>query len=242
MSSVIECRKIWKIYNEGTTAEVRALQDVNIKIEKGDFAAVIGPSGSGKSTLMYLLGCLDLPTRGEIYLDGKDIAKLHESDLATIRGKKIGFIFQAFNLLPTLTALENVMLPMVFQGTNEAERKKLASHFLSMVGLKERENHRPNELSGGEMQRVAIARSLVNHPEVILADEPTGNLDTTTSKNIMKIFKELHEKYKKTLIIVTHDPSVAGYAKKIVSIVDGKVTVDHGKIGKYVWQVKNGKK
>ncbi len=219
---VIELKDVWKIYQLGKVS-VEAVRGVNFKVFRNEFVAVMGPSGSGKSTCMNLIGCLDLPTRGEIYLESINIATLMESDLAQIRGKKIGFVFQQFNLIPTLTALENVMLPMAFQNVPYIKRLNMAKELLALVGLKDRMLHHPNELSGGQQQRVAIARALANNPEVILADEPTGNVDTTTGKMIMDYFVRLNKKQQKTIVLVTHDPNIAKYANRIVHIRDGKI-------------------
>ncbi|MBW6461692.1 MAG: ABC transporter ATP-binding protein [DPANN group archaeon] len=218
---MIELKEVKKIYRMGEI-DVSALKGVSLEIKRGEFITIMGPSGSGKSTLMNMVGCLDVPTHGKIYLDGKDISKMTESGLAQIRGKKIGFVFQKFNLLQTLTALENVTIPMMFQNVDENVRKKRALELLEMVGLLDRANHKPSELSGGQQQRVAIARSLANDPDVILADEPTGNLDTKTGKDIMDMLKRLH-KNGKTIIMVTHDSNVAKEAKRIVLIKDGIV-------------------
>jgi putative ABC transport system ATP-binding protein len=196
---------------------------LNLDIEKGEFVAIKGPSGSGKSTCMNMVGCLDVPTRGNIFLDGKDISHLTESALAQIRGKKIGFIFQKFNLINTLTAIENVALPMVFQGIDEGIRVSKAKKLLQLVGLGERMNHRPNELSGGQQQRVAIARSLINDPEVILADEPTGNLDSSSGKNVLDFLKNLNKEKNLTIIMVTHDDNLAKQACRIEYLHDGKI-------------------
>ncbi len=221
--------------------KVEALKDINIDIHKGEFLSIQGPSGSGKSTLMHLLGALDLPTQGHIFLSGKDISKMSESDLATIRGKKIGFVFQAFNLIPTMSALENVSFPMAFQGKSKEEKLSRANKLLDEVGMGHRKNHRPTQISGGEMQRVAIARALANDPEIILADEPTGNLDSKTGHIIMKIFTDLHQKFGKTIIIVTHDPYIANYAKRKIRIIDGQVAHDH--VRGFLWKNNgNGKK
>lgn len=220
--NVIELKNAAKYYKMGENI-VKALDGVDIKIEEGDFVAIMGPSGSGKSTGMNLAGSLDHATKGEIYLDGENIALLEESELAQIRGKKIGFIFQQFNLIPNLTAKENVMLPMLFQNTLEEEREEKAEELLGLLGLKDRESHYPNELSGGQQQRVAIARSLANDPEVILADEPTGNLDSKTEIKIMEFLTKLNEEGK-TVIIITHAPEIAEkYARTIYWIKDGKV-------------------
>ncbi len=219
---VIELKDVWKTYDMGVV-KVNALRGMSMKVMKDEFIAIMGPSGSGKSTAMNMVGALDIPTKGAIYLDGHNIAHLHESDLAQIRGRKIGFVFQGFNLIPSLTALENVMLAMMFQGTDEESRRKRAAELLTMVGLEERMNHKPAELSGGQQQRVAIARALANDPEIILADEPTGNLDSASGKHIMQVLLDLHEKEKKTIILVTHDKNTAEYAEKIYLLKDGHI-------------------
>lgn len=222
MSNIIELENVKKYYEMGETI-VKAVDGVSIKIEKGDFVAIMGPSGSGKSTAMNLVGSLDLATQGDIFLDGRDIEHLDESQLAQIRGKKIGFIFQSFNLIPNLTAKENVMLPTLFQDTEKYEREKRAEELFELVNLSDRMEHYPNQLSGGEQQRVAIARALANNPEVILADEPTGNLDTKTGEVVMKFLEKFNEKGK-TVIMVTHDPEKAlNHAKTIYWMKDGKV-------------------
>jgi putative ABC transport system ATP-binding protein len=219
---VIELKNVAKHYFMGDNV-VKALNGINISIERGDFVAIMGPSGSGKSTGMNLIGSLDLATEGDIYLDGHDIEYLEESELAQIRGKKIGFIFQQFNLIPNLTAKENVMLPMLFQGKDEIERETRAIELLKLVDLGERMDHYPNQLSGGQQQRVAIARSLSNDPEVILADEPTGNLDTKTGEMVMTFLNKLNDEGK-TIIIVTHNPELAKeHAKTIYSVKDGEI-------------------
>ena len=223
MTILIELENVKKHYEMGEST-VKAVDGVAIKIEKGDFVAIMGPSGSGKSTAMNLIGSLDLPTEGAIFLDNHDIAHLDESQLAQIRGRKIGFIFQSFNLIPNLTAKENVMLPMLFQGTEKEDREARAEELLKLVDLADRTEHYPNQLSGGQQQRVAIARSLANNPEVILADEPTGNLDTRTGELVMA-FLEKFNKEGKTIIMVTHDPNLAQeHAKKIYWIKDGRVS------------------
>jgi putative ABC transport system ATP-binding protein len=219
---LIELRKVSKHYEMGDEL-VKALDCVDIIIKKGDFVAIMGPSGSGKSTGMNLTGSLDLPTKGEIYLGKEDIAGLEESELAQMRGEKIGFIFQQFNLIPNLTAKENVILPMIFQNVDEEERIERAEELLNMVDLADRFEHYPSQLSGGQQQRVAIARALANNPQIILADEPTGNLDSKSKTKIMEFLKTLNEKGK-TIIVVTHDPSLAEeYAKMIYWLKDGKV-------------------
>lgn len=219
LTPVIRLDNIWKIYQIGEV-KVEALRGVSISVKSGEFVAITGSSGSGKSTMVNMVGALDIPTRGAIYLDGKDISKLPESDLAEIRGKKIGFVFQQFNLISTLTAKENVMLPMEFQDKSNAEEKAIKS--LELVGLKDRMNHKPNELSGGQQQRVAIARALSNDPEVILADEPTGNLDSKTGKDIMSLFQKLH-KEGKTIILITHDLNLVNYGERIIKLADGQI-------------------
>lgn len=219
---IIKLKDVWKTYQMGKT-KVHALRGLNLEVYKGEFLAVQGPSGSGKSTSMNLIGCLDVPTKGVIYLDGQDIAKLEESDLAQIRGQKIGFVFQKFNLLPTLTALENVMLPMTFQGVSENERIKKATKLLEQFGLGDRVHHKPTELSGGQQQRVAISRSLAVDPPMILADEPTGNLDSKTGKEVMKFLRELNVKFKKTIVLVTHDDKLAKHADRILFLKDGQI-------------------
>lgn len=219
---LIELKDVAKYYRMGESI-VKAVDGMDIKIHDGDFVAIMGPSGSGKSTAMNLVGSLDLATRGKIFLNGTNIEHLDESDLAQLRGKKIGFIFQQFNLIPNLTAKENIMLPMMFQGAPAAEREKKAEELLELVELGDRMDHYPNQLSGGQQQRVAIARALANDPDVILADEPTGNLDTKTGEKVMEFLNDLNEKGK-TIIMVTHDPKLAQEHSKIIyQIKDGKV-------------------
>ena len=219
---VIKLENVWKVYKMDQV-EVPALKGINLDVYDGEFLAILGKSGSGKSTSLNMIGCLDMPTKGKIYLDGKDISTLTEDELAKIRGQKIGFIFQTFNLISSLNALDNVMLPMTFQEVEKSARIEKARHALEIVGLKERTLHRPAELSGGERQRVAIARALVNNPEIILADEPTGNLDSKTGNEIINILADLHKKYKRTVIMITHDKSLANYAERIVEIADGMI-------------------
>lgn len=219
---IIKLKDVHKNYRMGKT-KVRALRGSSLKVEQGEFLAIEGPSGSGKSTLMNMIGCLDLPTSGKIHLEKWDVQKLHESDLAQIRGRKIGFIFQIFNLMHELTALENVMLPMLFQEVPRGKRKKRAAALLKRVDLADRMEHTPSQLSGGEQQRVAIARALANNPDVILADEPTGNLDSKTGRKVLKLLKDLNEERDKTIVMVTHDPRVEEFAERVVQIKDGIV-------------------
>jgi len=218
---IIQLKNVWKTYYIGEN-RVDALQGLNLEVNKGEFVAIQGPSGSGKSTCMNIIGCLDLPTKGEVYLDGINIQNYTESELSQRRGKKIGFIFQQFNLIHTLTAEKNITLPMIFQGVEKEIQKERAEELLKLVQLEDRGEHRPGELSGGQQQRVAIARALANDPEVIIADEPTGNLDSKTGEIIIHFLKELNKKGK-TIIIVTHDEKVAAETKRILSIKDGKI-------------------
>ena len=222
MEKIIELKDVWKIYKMDEV-DFPALQGANLEVQKGEFLAIVGPSGSGKSTMLNAVGALDVPSKGEIFLDGKNIAHLYESDLAQIRGKKIGFIFQSFHLIPSLSALENVMLPMTFQGFSREERLKRGKELLAAVGLGDKLNNLPSQLSGGEMQRVAIARALANNPEVILADEPTGNLDSKTGIEILGLLKKLNKEERKTLIIVTHDEKISKEADRIAYLEDGNV-------------------
>jgi putative ABC transport system ATP-binding protein len=220
--AIIVLRDVWKVYRMGEV-EVNALSGVSLEISQGDFVAITGSSGSGKSTMMNLVGCLDLPTRGSIYLEDRDISLLHESDLAQIRGKKIGFIFQQFNLIPTLSALENVMLPLEFQNMPTETATSKATDLLRLVGLGDRMRHLPSQLSGGEQQRVAIARALSNDPDVVLADEPTGNLDSKSGSDVMGLLERLWKNQGKTIIMVTHDMSLADRAKRKIQLKDGEV-------------------
>lgn len=221
---LIEVQGITKIYAIGDI-QVAALNGVDLAINKGEYVALMGPSGSGKSTLMNVLGCLDTPSGGTYFLNGKRVSERTESELARIRNKEIGFIFQSYNLLPRQTALENVQLPLIYAGIRKSERVKLAEQVLAQVGLTERMHHKPNELSGGQRQRVAIARALINNPSIILADEPTGNLDTKTSVEIMELLEEIH-KNGNTIILVTHEEDIAQRAKRVVRLRDGKVESD----------------
>lgn len=231
---LIKLENIWKTYRLGKV-EIDVLRGINLEINPGSFVTIMGPSGSGKSTLMYLIGFLDTPSKGKIFLGDKDVSDFSEDELAEIRGRKIGFVFQQFNLFPNLNALENVVLPMVFQGASEGEREKRAKKLLGAVGLEKRLYHKPAELSGGEQQRIAIARSLANNPEIIVADEPTGNLDSSTGKIIMNILVDLHKKEKKTIIVVTHDPNIAKYSEDVVNIQDGQIVHNHSQAGKVLW-------
>lgn len=221
MQKVIQLQNVKKSYHLDKVI-VNALNGVSFDINKGELAAIMGPSGSGKSTAMQIIGSLDLPTEGSIRIDNIDITKLSKSELAQLRGKKIGFIFQTFNLIPSLTALENVMLPMLFQDINKSKQKEKAKELLTLVGLHDRINHLPSELSGGERQRVAIARALSNDPEIILADEPTGNLDSRTGEEIINLLLELNKKGS-TVIIITHDQNIAKRTKRIITIKDGLI-------------------
>ena len=232
---VIELNNVWKIYQLGKI-ELTVLKGVSLDVIRGDFVSIMGPSGSGKSTLLNMIGCLDIPTRGKVVLNGKDVSKLTEDQLSQLRGKTIGFVFQEFNLLAHLTAIENVMLPMVFQGQLLEQRKKRAKELLTSVGLEKRINHQPAELSGGERQRVAMARAFANNPEFVIADEPTGNLDSVTGKKIMEVLKTFHKKEKKTIVVVTHDPNIADYSEKIFNIKDGEIIVNHQEASKFLWK------
>jgi ABC-type lipoprotein export system ATPase subunit len=222
---VVEIRGLAKVYAEGTPAEVVALRGVDLAIGRGEFVAIVGPSGSGKSTLMNLIGCLDTPTRGSFRCDGVEVAELDAAGRARLRLTRIGFVFQGFNLLSRLTAVDNVMLPLAYAGVPRAERRPRALAALAEVGLKERATHRPSELSGGQQQRVAIARALVNRPPIILADEPTGALDTRTGAEILALFKRL-QLAGHTIILITHDPAVADAADRVVRISDGAIVAD----------------
>ncbi len=223
---LIKTENLWKVYEIGNEkVQVQALRGVDLEVKKGEYLAIMGPSGSGKSTLMNLIGCLDTPTQGEYYLNSRLVSQMNDDELAYIRNKEIGFVFQTFNLLPRATALHNVELPLIYNGTESKERLEKARKALKMVDLGDRVTHKPNELSGGERQRVAIARAIVNNPSLILADEPTGNLDTATGVEIMKLFDRLHTEGN-TVIIVTHEPDIAKYADRIVHIRDGMIEKD----------------
>lgn len=222
---IIRLKDVWKTYKMGET-NVHALRGINLEVHPNEFLAIQGPSGSGKSTCMNLVGCLDIPTTGAIFLDGQNISEMTESDLAQIRGRQIGFIFQKFNLIDTLTAEENVMLPLTFQGVELEKRKKRAQKLLKEFGLGDRMNHKPTELSGGQQQRVAIARAMAVDAPVILADEPTGNLDSKTGKEVMKYLRKLNREEKKTVVIVTHDDKLAKEADRIAYLKDGQITKD----------------
>lgn len=222
---MIEINDLNKVYLMGET-EVRALDGVNVRIEKGELAAIMGPSGSGKSTLLSILGCLDVPTSGGYSLDGINVENMSDDQLADVRSRKIGFVFQQFNLLARTSALDNVMLPLVYRGVGAKQRRQQAEEALDKVGLKDRQHHRPNELSGGQQQRVAIARALVNQPAILLADEPTGALDSKTGAEIIALFQSLHNDLGQTVIYVTHDPKIARQTKRVLSISDGKIVSD----------------
>ncbi|MEQ9168785.1 MAG: ABC transporter ATP-binding protein [Fulvivirga sp.] len=224
MGRIIETSEIAKIYKMGNQT-VEALKSVSINIDKGEYVAFMGPSGSGKSTLMNIIGCLDTPTSGRYVLNNNNVSELSENELAVIRNKEIGFVFQTFNLLPRASALENVALPLIYAGYGKSERDEIAMQALENVGLGQRADHKPNELSGGQRQRVAIARALVNNPSIILADEPTGNLDSKTSYDIMDLFQQLHDAGN-TIIMVTHEDDIAHYAHRIIRLRDGLVETD----------------
>jgi putative ABC transport system ATP-binding protein len=222
--SLIEIRDVTKTYGQGETA-VHALRGVSLRVEAGEYIAVMGSSGSGKSTLMNILGCLDVPSRGEYWLDGSDVARLSEDQQALVRGRKIGFIFQSFNLIPRTTALANVELPLTYAHLRRAERRKRANRALELVGLADRTGHRPNELSGGQQQRVAIARALATGPRILLADEPTGNLDAHSTDEVLGMFDDLHADGR-TIIVITHEHDVAARARRLVQVSDGRIVSD----------------
>jgi putative ABC transport system ATP-binding protein len=225
MTTIIEIENVTKIYRLGDT-EVRALDGVSLKIEKGEMVAIMGPSGSGKSTLMAILGCLDVPTSGAYRLDSLNVDSLTDNQLADVRNRKIGFVFQQFNLLARTSALDNVMLPLTYGGVRGRQRRELTEEALQKVGLSDRMHHRPNELSGGQQQRVAIARALVNSPAIVLADEPTGALDSKTGAEIIGLFQKLHREFGQTVIYVTHDPFIARHTKRVIRLADGLIVGD----------------
>ncbi|HDJ32676.1 MAG TPA: ABC transporter ATP-binding protein [Bacteroidetes bacterium] len=224
MEKLIHLIDLVKDYHIGTIV-VKALQSITLEIKKNEYVAIMGPSGSGKSTLMNILGCLDTPTSGSYFLNGKDVSQMDDNRLAEIRNREIGFVFQTFNLLPRYTALENVTLPLIYAGISRSEREKRALEVMESVGLSDRVSHRPTELSGGQRQRVAVARALVNHPSIILADEPTGNLDSKTSVDIMNLFDEIHA-LGNTVIVVTHEEDIARHADRIIRLMDGYIESD----------------
>jgi putative ABC transport system ATP-binding protein len=233
--AVVKLENVWKVYQLGKV-ELSALKGISLDINRGDFVTVMGASGSGKSTLLNMIGALDSPTKGKVFLKGKDISLLSEDQLSQLRGKTIGFIFQEFNLLPNLNVLENITLPMVFQGVSLSKRIEKAEELAGSVGLKERILHQPAELSGGERQRVAIARAFSNDPELVIADEPTGNLDSVTGKKIMEVLTDFHKEEGKTIVVVTHDPNIASYSEKIVNIKDGQIIVNHQQASRVLWK------
>lgn len=220
---ILSTKELTKTFNLGRDLEVHALSDVSFEVGRGDFISIMGPSGSGKSTLLNMIGCLDTPTKGEIIIDGQQVSKLKKSKLTDLRREKIGFVFQQYNLIPTLTALENVMLPLKYTGVSRKQAKKRSALALEQVGLEGRIHHRPFELSGGEQQRVTVARSLINNPSIILADEPTGELDTHTSDQVINLLRSLNESKGQTFIIVTHNPEVAADTDRIIKMRDGKI-------------------
>ena len=226
MAKLIELRNVYKIYGEGLESEVRALDGVSLDVEKGEFVAVVGQSGSGKSTMMNVLGCLDIPTRGTYHLDGVDVLELSDKQLSRIRNKQIGFIFQQYNLIQNLTVLENVELPLIYQGIDPIDRRELAMQALARVGLADRAQHKPTQMSGGQQQRVAIARAISTHPPIIMADEPTGALDSRTGHEVLGFLRQLN-KEGSTVILITHDNGIAATARRIVRIADGKIIEDH---------------
>lgn len=230
-SVVLNLDDVWKSYNMGKAGKLTVLKKINLEVEEGEFVAITGPSGSGKSTMMNIVGALDIPSQGAVYLKDKNIADMSSSSLAVLRGKTIGFIFQQFNLIPTLSALQNVMLPMEFVEEAPSTAKNRARHLLEILGLGDRFHHKPTELSGGQQQRVAIARALANDPEIILADEPTGNLDSKTGKFIMDFLGDLNKKEGKTVILITHDIHLIKYAKRIIYLKDGMI-IKESKNGK----------
>ena len=223
-NSIIHIEDVWKTYQMGVE-KVHALRGLSVEVERGEYVAIMGPSGSGKSTLMNIVGCLDIPTSGSYVLNGRDVSTLSDDDLAAVRNREIGFVFQTFNLLPRVNCLQNVELPLIYSGMNKRERRERAADALVSVGLGDRMDHRPNELSGGQRQRVAVARALVNRPAILLADEPTGNLDTATSEEIMRLFEMLYRRGN-TLLVVTHEEDIAEHARRIVRLRDGDIELD----------------
>ena len=223
---LIDIKNIYKIYNEGKESEVRALDGVSLQVDRGEFVSIIGQSGSGKSTLMNILGCLDIPTYGDYHLDGTDITELTDKQLAHIRNKQIGFIFQGYNLIPALNARENVELPLIYQGLGMDQRYDRAMEALARVGMEDRADHRPAEMSGGQQQRVAIARAIATHPPIIMADEPTGALDSKTGRHVLEILRSLYREGT-TILLITHDDGIAATARRVVRLSDGKVVADH---------------
>ena len=226
MAKLIELRNVYKIYSEGLESEVRALDGVSLEVERGEFVAVVGQSGSGKSTMMNVLGCLDIPTRGTYLLGGTDVRELTDKELSHIRNKQIGFIFQQYNLIQSLTVLENVELPLIYQGVNADDRRDMALEALARVGLANRIKHRPVEMSGGQQQRVAIARAIATKPPIIMADEPTGALDSKTGRHVLEILRELYREGT-TILLITHDDGIAATARRVVRLSDGKIIADH---------------
>lgn len=227
--ALVELRGVWKVYRMGRRRriEVEALRGVNLSVARGEFLGVMGPSGSGKSTLLHLMGCLDRPTKGKVLFEAEDVSRLRPAALARIRNRRVGFVFQSFNLSPTLTALGNVELPLIFAGVPRGERLRRARELLSRVGLRDREKHLPSELSGGEQQRVALARALANSPDLLLADEPTGNLDSDTGKGVLELISEAHGDGVTVVVVVTHDPEVAAAAERLLKIRDGRILGEH---------------
>ena len=222
---LIDIKDLYKIYNEGQESEVRALDGVSLQIDRGEFVAIVGASGSGKSTMMNVLGCLDVPTRGEYVLNGTDVTSLKDKELARIRNREIGFIFQGYNLLQDLDALDNVILPLIYRGTSIFEREELAMTALARVGMDDRAHHRPNQMSGGQQQRVAIARAIATHPPIIMADEPTGALDSKTGRHVLSILQQLYREGT-TILLITHDDGIAATAPRVVRLSDGKIISD----------------
>lgn len=225
MAKLVELRNVYKIYSEGLESEVRALDGVSLEIEQGEFVAIVGQSGSGKSTMMNVLGCLDIPTHGDYFLDGTDVRELTDKELSRIRNKQIGFIFQQYNLIQNLTVLENVELPLIYQGIDPIDRRELAMEALTRVGLAERYKHRPTQMSGGQQQRAAIARAISTHPPIIMADEPTGALDSHTGLEVLKFLQQLNREGS-TVILITHDNGIAAMAPRVVRLADGKIIED----------------